>query len=152
MKSKLDVSIVWDFFVSLIHSFFKRIIPRRAISFALVGSTGVIVQIVFVYLLMWITNLSFENALPIGVVIAASSNFIINNFLTFRSNKLRGRSFYYGLLKFLLVSSLPIIANVGITNIFYNQLSLNSLLSQIAGILLVFIWNYAASSKIVWNF
>ena len=28
-KSKLDQSIVWDFLISLIHSFLKRIIPRR---------------------------------------------------------------------------------------------------------------------------
>lgn len=105
-----------------------------------------------VYFLIWTANLSFEKALPFGVILAASSNYTINNFLTFRSNKLKGMSFYYGLLKFLLVSSLPIIANVGVTNIFYNQFSANSLLSQITGIKVVFIWNYAASSKIVWNF
>ena len=151
-KSKLDQSIVWDFFISLIHSFLRRLIPRRAISFAFVGVTGVIVQIIVVYFLMWMTNISFGKALPFGVIVAASSNYTINNFFTFRSNKLKGRSFYYGLFKFLLVSSLPIIANVGVSNVFYNQFSANSLLSQIAGILVVFIWNYAASSKIVWNF
>ena len=151
-KSKLDHSIVWDFVISLIHSFLKRIIPRRAISFALVGSIGVFIQISFIYLLLWTTTLSFEKALPFGVIVAASSNYTINNFLTFRSNKLRGNSFYYGLLKFLMVSSLPIIANVGVTNIFYSQFSTNSLLSQLVGIFVVFIWNYAASSKFVWNF
>ena len=54
-------------------------------------------------------------------------------------------------LKFLLVSSLPIIANIGLTNLFYSQLSVNTFISQIIGILVVFIWNYAASSKVVWN-
>jgi len=151
-KSKLDQSIIWDFFISLIHGFLKRIIPRRSISFALVGITGIFVQMIFIYFLLWSTDLSFEQALPFGVVLAASSNYTINNFLTFRTNKLKGKSFYSGLLKFLLVSSLPIIANVGVTNIFYNQFSTNSLLSQLAGIFIVFIWNYAASSKIVWNF
>jgi len=50
-----------------------------------------------------------------------------------------------------LVSSLPIVANIGITTLFYSQLSINSFISQIGGIIVVFIWNYAASSKIVWN-
>ena len=100
---------------------------------------------------MAVSSLDFEQVLPIGVVVAASSNFVINNILTFRINKLIGKTFYYGLIKFLLVSSLPIIANIGITNLFYSQLSLNTFISQIAGILVVFIWNYAASSKIVWN-
>ena len=150
-ESKLDLPVVWDFLISLIHTFSKRIVPRRAISFALVGSIGVFVQLATIYLILGLTKFNFENILPIGVIIAASSNFTINNLLTFRSNKLKGKSFYFGLMKFLLVSSLPMIANIGVTNLFYNQLSINTLFSQLAGILVVFIWNYAASSKVVWN-
>ena len=149
--SKLDLPVVWDFFISLIHSFIRRIIPRRAVSFALVGSIGVFVQLFTIYFLMGVLNLDFEQVLPVGVVVAASSNFIINNLLTFRINRLVGKSFFFGLFKFLLVSSLPIIANIGVTNLFYSQLSVNTFISQIGGILVVFIWNYAASSKVVWN-
>jgi len=150
-NSKLDLPVVWDFLISLIHSFSGRIIPRKAVSFALVGSTGVFIQLLTIYFLLAITKYNFETVLPVGVIIAASSNFIINNILTFRSNKLLGKKFYVGLVKFLLVSSLPIIANVGVTNLFYTQFSTNTLLSQFAGIFVVFIWNYAASSKVVWN-
>ena len=149
--SKLDLAVVWDFFISLIHSFIRRIIPRRAVSFALVGSIGVLVQLFTIYFLMAISSLAFEQVLPLGVVVAASTNFIINNLFTFRNNKLIGKSFFFGLIKFLLVSSLPIIANIGITSLFYSQLSINTFISQIVGILVVFIWNYAASSKVVWN-
>tara|TARA_B100000886_G_scaffold306602_1_gene239050 strand:- start:3492 stop:4601 length:1110 start_codon:yes stop_codon:yes gene_type:complete len=150
-NSKLDLPVVWDFLISLIHTFSGRIVPRRAVSFALVGSIGVFIQLLTIYFLLAVTNFDFKTVLPLGVIIAASSNFIINNILTFRSNKLYGRRFYAGLLKFLLVSSLPIIANVGVTNLFYSQFSTNSFFSQLAGIFVVFIWNYAASSKLVWN-
>ena len=150
-KSKLDLPVVWDFLISLVHTFSRRIIPRRAISFAFVGSLGVIIQFMIIYFLLGFTSFDFENILPIGVIIAASSNFTINNMLTFRSNKLKGKKFYFGLMKFLLVSSLPMIANVGVTNLFYSQLSANTFISQLAGIFVVFIWNYAASSKVVWN-
>ena len=150
-ESKLDLPVIWDFLISLIHTFSKRVVPRRAISFALVGSIGVFVQLITIYLILGFTRFDFESILPIGVIIAASSNFTINNLFTFRSNKLKGKSFYFGLMKFLLVSSLPMIANVGVTNLFYNQLSTNTFFSQLAGILVVFIWNYAASSKVVWN-
>ena len=150
-NSKLDLPVVWDFLISLLHSFSGRIVPRRAVSFALVGATGVFVQLLTIYFLLALTKFNFQTVLPVGVIIAASSNFIINNILTFRSNKLLGKKFYTGLVKFLLVSSLPIIANVGVTNIFYSQFSTNTFLSQLAGIFVVFIWNYAASSKVVWN-
>ena len=150
-QSKLDLAVIWDFFISLIHNFFGRIIPRRAFSFAFVGLIGVFIQMFVVYFFIWLTDFDFEKVLPIGVILAATSNYIINNILTFRSNKLTGKNFYFGLFKFLLVASLPIIANIGIVNLFYNQLSSNTFSAQIAGILVVFIWNYAASSRVVWN-
>tara|TARA_Y100001968_G_scaffold286223_1_gene286734 strand:- start:1066 stop:1344 length:279 start_codon:yes stop_codon:yes gene_type:complete len=90
-------------------------------------------------------------ALPIAVVIAASTNYIINNSLTFRANRLRNKALIIGLIKFLIVSSLPILANVGLATTFFKYISPNTLLSQLAGIIVVFIWNYAASSKLVWN-
>ena len=150
-KSKLDLAVIWDFLISLIHNFFGRIIPRRAFSFALVGLIGVFVQMFAIYFLLAVTDFDFEKILPVGVILAATSNYIINNILTFRSNKLSGKNFYFGLFKFLLVASLPIIANIGVANLFYNQLSTNTFFAQIAGILVVFIWNYAASSRVVWN-
>ena len=150
-QSKLDLAVVWDFLISLLHNFFGRIIPRRAFSFALVGLIGVFVQMFAIYFLLAVTDFDFEKILPVGVILAATSNYIINNILTFRSNKLSGKNFYFGLFKFLLVASLPIIANIGVANLFYNQLSSNTFFAQIAGILVVFIWNYAASSRVVWN-
>mgnify|MGYP001169221479 FL=1 len=150
-ESKLDIAIVWDFFVSLIHSFLKRLIPRKAISFAFVGITGVLVQLSVSYSLMWFLGFTFQRVLPIAVVIAASSNFFVNNWPTFRVNRLKNKAFVVGLCKFLIVSSLPIIANVGLASSFYNLISPNTLLSQLAGIVVVFIWNYAASSRLVWN-
>ncbi len=150
-NSKLDIAILWDFFVSLTHTFMRRAIPRRAISFGFVGSSGVIVQLITSYVLIIIFGLDFEIALPISVITSASTNFLINNFLTFRIKRLRNKKLIWGLFKFLLVSSLPIFANVGIATSFYNFISPNTFISQMAGIIIVFIWNYAASSKFVWN-
>ena len=149
--SKLDMAIVWDFLISLVHTILRRTIPRKAISFAFVGATGVFVQLITSFTLMSFSKIAFEQALPFAVVISASSNFLINNWLTFRSNRLRNKALIIGLIKFLLVSSLPIIANVGLATSFYSYISQNALFSQLAGIIVVFIWNYAASSRFVWN-
>ena len=150
-KSKLDVAIVWDFLVSLVHTFFQRVIPRKAISFAFVGATGVVVQFCVVYSLIWFVGMGFEKALPFAITIAASSNYLINNSLTFRANRLRNRALIIGLFKFLVVSSLPILANIGLATSFFNYVSPNIIVSQLAGIMVVYIWNYAASSRLVWN-
>ena len=150
-SSKLDIAVIWDFNISLIHSLLKRIIPRRAISFGLVGLIGIFVQLFVLYFLMWITNYQFIRVLPFAVISAATSNFLINNSLTFRNKRLKGSALLIGLFKFLLVSSLPVIANIGLVSSFYLYIYSNTLISQIAGIIVVFIWNYAASSKLVWN-
>ncbi len=150
-NSKLDIAVVWDFKISIIHSLLRRVIPRRAISFGIVGLTGVFVQLTALYFLIWVTNLPFIKILPFAVIIAACSNFLINNLLTFKNRRLHGFGLFVGLIKFLLVSSLPVIANVGLASSFYFFISSNTFFSQIAGIFVVFIWNYAASSKFVWN-
>ncbi len=149
--SKLDISIVWDFMISLLHTLSCRILPRRAISFAIVGLTGVGVQLVATNIMMRFFLLTFKEALPIAVISAATSNYLINNALTFRSKRLAGVSLLKGLLKFLLVASFPVIANVGLATAFYNIVSENETWAQIAGISIVFIWNYVASSRFVWN-
>ena len=150
-KSKLELSVIWDFVISLLHTLTFRVLPRRAISFGLVGLSGVIVQLLATNIIMYLFFFSFERALPISIFIAATSNYLINNALTFRSERLFGNSLFKGLTKFLLVSSLPVIANIGLATAFYNSVYKNTLLAQISGICVVFIWNYVASSKFVWN-
>ncbi|MFZ9946199.1 MAG: glycosyltransferase [Vulcanococcus sp.] len=149
-SSKLDLAIFWDFLISILHSLSLRLLPRRAISFGLVGLSGVAVQLLATQLLM-LTGLGFEQALPFAVVVAASSNYLINNALTFRFQRLKGLALLRGLLKFLLVASLPVLANVGLASAFYSLVARDTLWAQLAGILVVFVWNYAASSRFVWN-
>ncbi len=150
-NSKLDLAVLWDFLISLLHSLSLRLLPRRAISFALVGASGVMVQLITTAILMGLGQLQFEEALPAAVVTAATSNYLINNALTFRAQRLRGLNLLRGLVKFLLVASLPVLANVGLATTFYKFVAPNTLGAQMAGILVVFVWNYAASSRFVWN-
>jgi dolichol-phosphate mannosyltransferase len=94
---------------------------------------------------------AFSQALPVAVVAAASSNYLVNNALTFRFQRQQGLALLRGLLKFLLVASLPVLANVGVASAFYSYVSHNTFWAQLAGIVVVFVWNYAASSRFVWN-
>ena len=88
-----------------------------------------------------------------AVICAASCNYLVNNSLTFRARRLRGRSLSLGLLKFLLVSSLGMAANVGVSTVVFERLHGGpiALLALLAGITVDFVWKYAASSRFVWN-
>lgn len=150
-ESKLDFSILWDFLISALHTISLRVLPRRAISFGIVGASGFLVQLITTFILMRLAVFPFEVALPAAVVIAASSNYLINNALTFRSNRLTNSALAKGLCKFLIVSSFPVIANIGIATTFNTHISSNIALAQTVGIIVAFAWNYVASSKFVWN-
>ncbi len=150
-KSKLELAILWDYLISLCHTFTFRILPRRAISFGLIGLSGVGVQLFVTQILIANFKIGFSDAIPFSVITAATSNYIINNMLTFRSQRLRGWGLIRGLVKFLIVASLPVLANIGVANAFYNTVLNDTTMAQIAGIIIVFIWNYAATSRFVWN-
>ena len=143
--------LFWDVLVSSIYRLLGKKISKKLISYALVGFTGIGLQFLIIYILTEISNFKFEIILPIGVFVAACSNFSFNNILTFRSNKLEGKKFIFGLIKFLFLSSLPIIANVVACLLFYSAFSKNTFWAQLIGIFVNFIWNYLASSRLVWG-
>lgn len=150
-ESKIDLSILWDFLISALHTLTLRVLPRRAISFGIVGASGFLVQLITTFILMRLAEFPFEVALPSAVVIAASSNYLINNVLTIRSNRLKNTALAKGLLQFLIAPSLPVTANVGIATSFYTHISNNIALAQTVGIIVAFAWNYVASTKFLWN-
>ena len=121
------------------------------ISFALVGASGVLVQMSISHLLRALALFPFAESVFPAALVAATSNYLINNALTFRFQRQRGLALFKGLVRFLLVASLPVLANVGIATTFYNRIVPNPFWAQLAGIFVVFIWNYAASSRFVWN-
>lgn len=150
-ESKLNLAVIWDLGVSILHTLLLRMVPRRAVSFALVGGTGIGIHLLVFALSQDLLGLSFEQAQVVAVVSAGCSNYLINNVLTFRSQQLSGIALVFGLIRFLLVTSLGMAANVGVSSAFYRQVTPQPLLALLAGIAVDFVWKYAASSRFVWN-
>ncbi len=150
-ESKLNLAVVWDLGVSILHTLLLRSVPRRAISFALVGTTGIATHLLIYSLIRSLFGLGFELAQVFAVVGAATTNFLINNILTFRTQQLSGLRLLLGLLRFLLVTSMGMVANVGVSTALYHRSTQQPLMAMFAGIAVDFVWKYAASSKFVWN-
>jgi dolichol-phosphate mannosyltransferase len=150
-ESKLNLAVVWDLGISILHTLLLRSVPRRAISFGLVGASGIAIHLLIYSLTRRFLHFNFEFAQTSAVIGAASSNFLINNVLTFRFQQLSGLRLWIGLLRFLLVTSMGMVANVGVSSALYHQHTQTPLLAMFAGIAVDFVWKYAASSKFVWN-
>ncbi len=150
-ESKLNLAVVWDLGLSIVHTLLGRLLPRRAISFALVGVSGILLHLLLYGFARRLLGFSFEAAQALAIVSTASSNYLINNSLTFRSQQLKGPQLLLGLVRFLVVTSLGMVANIGVSSAFLHRVSHQTLLAVLAGIAVDFVWKYAASSRFVWN-
>ena len=149
-ESKLDSAVVWEYLLLVVDKKFGHILPARFILFSLVGLTGVAVHFLALAITFKFLGLNFSIAQTVATLSAMTSNFALNNILTYRDMRLRGRKFMTGLFTFYLVCGIGAIANVGIANFVFRR-DYTWWLAGGAGALVGTVWNYAASSILTWG-
>jgi len=149
-ESKLDTLVLWEYVQLLLDKMFGNLIPARFLSFALVGGSGVVVHFAVLTLLFAGFGDGFAFAQSAATFVATSSNFFLNNKLTYRDQRLRGRSLFVGWVSFNLVCLTGGLANVGIAQYLFSH---NNawVVSALAGIAVTTVWNYAMSSIFTWK-
>jgi len=148
-ESKLDQRVIWDYFLLLIDKKLGSHIPASLISFGIIGSIGVLVHLSILGICLNVLSLLFTSAQICAVLGAMFFNFYLNNILTYRDQKLSGFDFYLGLIKFVLTCSVGAVANVGVASFIYKGYGY-WVFSGMAGILVGVVWNYVATSLVVW--
>jgi dolichol-phosphate mannosyltransferase len=147
-ESKLDSFVVWEYLILLTDKLVGRFIPARFIFFAIIGGLGVIVHFATLYLSLKLV--AFPAAQAIATFVAMTSNFLLNNMLTYRDRRLGGWRFFTGLLSFYAVCSLGAVANVGIASAAFAE-HYTWWASGLAGVAVGVVWNYAVSSVFTWR-
>jgi dolichol-phosphate mannosyltransferase len=149
-ESKVDSAVVWEYLLLVADKKFGHIVPARFILFSVVGLTGVGIHLLILETTFKFLGLLFPIAQTIATLVAMTSNFALNNILTYRDMRLRGRRFLTGLFTFYLVCSIGVIGNVGVAN-FVFQREYTWWLAGGAGAVVGTVWNYAASSIFTWG-
>ena len=149
-QSKLDSAVVWEYFLLIADKTFGHIVPPRFLLFCLVGMSGVGVHFFALATGLRILELIFPVAQTIATFIAMTTNFFLNNVLTYRDRRMRGRKLITGLLTFYLICGIGAIANVGVANFVFNS-DYEWWLAGGAGALIGTVWNYAATSIFTWG-
>jgi len=147
-SSKLGAAVAWDFAVLILDKLVGRVVPARFLLFCLIGGTGVLVHLGVLAVLRVVA--SFTAAQTGAVVAAMTSNYALNNAITYRDQRLRGRDFWRGLLSFYLICAAGALANVGIARLIYGRWAI-WWLAGLAGALAGAVWNYAATRLYTWN-
>jgi dolichol-phosphate mannosyltransferase len=149
-ESKLDSMVALDFLGLVLAKFTHDVISLRFLLFAMVGGIGLFVHLGTLFVALRILEFPFPEAQAAGAFIAMTSNFILNNFLTYRDQRLKGFAILRGLLAFYLVCSVGLFANVGVAFSVYDQEPI-WWLAGAAGALMGVVWNYAMSGLFVWR-
>ncbi len=150
-ESKLSPVVGLDFLGLVAHHASGGLLPIRFVLFALIGATGLIVHLLVLMLLIdRLGPASFVDSQIVATLVAMASNFLLNNEITYRTNRYRGLGLIAGFAQFAALCSIGALANIDIaSSLFAHERVWWA--AGLAGALIGVVWNYAASSTIVWR-
>lgn len=149
-ESKLDAAVLWEYLVLILDKTVGRYVPPRLLLFILIGCTGLVIHYA-TFSTVYFTGLAgFTVAQLTATTVAMTTNYIFNNILTYRDARKRGWRFLGGLIAFYAVCSVGLVGNVGIAAYAFHH-HYQWWLAAFAGIVIGTMWNFAASSILVWN-
>ncbi len=148
-ESKLDSAVLWEFSLLLIDKRFGRWIPARFLLFSAVGISGVFIHFAVLTSLYRGAGVAFTTAQAAATIVAMTSNYALNNSLTYRDQRHRGMGWWRGLLTFYAICGLGVVANVGVAGLMFERQGW--VLAAAAGALVGTVWNYAATRAVTWK-
>ena len=139
-----------EFVIQILDRICGRWIPPRLILFGLVGGLGLIVHLVVLRTALAL-GLPFGNGQTAAVAVAILFNFVLNNLITYRDRRHKTLGAWLkGLAGFYLVCSAGAVANVGV-GVMVFAAEPRWWLAGIAGVAVGSLWNFCASTLLVWR-
>ena len=149
-SSKLDSRVVLELAALLVEKRTRGFVPARFCLFAAVGSTGLAVHLGALALATASADLPFWTAQALATFAAMTSNFFLNNALTFRDRRLSGRALWLGLATFSASCAggalLSEVVGSGLA-----QAGVHWLTAGITGAFAAALWNYVAAEGATWR-
>lgn len=148
-ESKLDLMILAEYVFLLIDKFTNGLVPPRFVLFSIIGGLGLGVHLGVLKFLQT-SESAFLPAQAVATLTAMSFNFILNNSITYRSNRLRGYDLLTGYLTFCAACSLGALANLSVAH--FAILNIDSwAFAGAAGAIMSAVFNFSISTNFVWG-
>jgi dolichol-phosphate mannosyltransferase len=149
-ESKLDARVVLDFCALVLSKLTGDAVPFRFLMYCLVGLTGVVIHMAALTFAIDIAGLAFGTAQGAATATAIAWNFVLNNAVTYRDQRLAGWAFFGGLVRFEVICAVGAISNVGVATWIYDR-DPRWWFAGLAGALMGAAWNYIVSAAFVWR-
>jgi dolichol-phosphate mannosyltransferase len=149
--SKLDARVALDFVALLVNKLTRDLIPVRFVLFAAVGAIGAMIHLsILRSTMLALPEIHFVGAQTVATFVAMTSNFFINNRITYRERKIKGTAIVRGLMLFYAVCVLGAVANIGVASWIFDRTYV-WWLAGLSGLTIGAVWNYTLSSLFVWS-
>jgi len=148
--SKMSPLIVIQFLGLLLSKMTGGLLPTSFLLFGLVGGTGLVVHLVVLTLVEHLVHPAFWISQTVAALVSMTSNFFLNNELTYSDKKLRSARLVLGLVTFYAVCSFGLIANVSVANLVYG-LDQQVYVAAIVGVVMSVVFNYAVTRVFTWR-
>jgi len=151
-KSKLNAHQQVDY-LKHVYSLMKRKGELlRFIKFCAVGLSGVLVNMGLLWWLTEFAGLFYLLSAAVSIETSIISNFVLNNYFTFRDRRPSGvKPFFNYLVKFNLVSLAGLGLNMGVLWLLTEVFGIYYLLSNLCGIAVATLWNYLVNTWWTWK-
>jgi dolichol-phosphate mannosyltransferase len=149
-ESKLDVNIELEYLYLLIDKVIGTVVPTRFVLFVIVGFLGVLVHLSCLGLFYLVAKASFALSQALATWMAMTSNFLLNNVVTFRDRRLKGMKLMIGLFTFYAACSVGALLNVSFANFLLN-FAVPWYLAGAAGAAISSVWNYGVNTVFTWR-
>lgn len=152
--SKLDGRAVMDYVSLLLAKASRDVLSPRVLGFVMVGASGLGVNLAAIYVLHQMgvgvaTAGAFDRANLLAAVLAMTSNYFLNNAITYRDRRKRGWGLIGGYVKFCAVCSLGLLANVAVARMVSGATG-DWWIAGASGAVTGAVWNYVTSTIAVW--
>ena len=145
--SKLDSRVVIDYLGLILSRASNNLVSPRMLLFSLVGASGVAVHLTVLRLLP--DTVAFLPAQVVAALVAMTTNYFINNAVTYRDRRRRGFALLTGYFQFCALCSVGFLANLAVGNQLQEWTSAR-LISGMAGAIVGAVWNYITTALAVW--
>jgi len=149
-ESKLDIVVGFEYLYLLADKIFGRFVPVSFVVYVLAGLSGLFLHLATLGILFRYVGIAFVSAQLTATLVAMVSNFLVNNSVTFRQQRLKGAMLLPGLLAYIAICGLGAIVNVQAAEYLFEN-GIPWWFAGAAGALVGAVWNYAVSTQIVWT-
>ena len=149
-SSKLDIVVGLEYLELLLDKKIGNLVPTRFLIFSTVGAAGVLVASVVLYALVSVLHMNFLKAQAAATFVAMTGNFFLNNSMTYRDRRLKGRRILSGLATFYLACSFGAVINLRMAELLKDQ-RFPWYIAGVCGLAVGAVWNYGITSFITWR-